>query len=78
MPADKFDEAAPKKLRRWSLSGRVVASTYIGEVEAETEEQAVAMGFRKAHVSVCHQCSDDIQDPEVDEIYAELVDDDES
>jgi len=56
---------------KFAIYGKVVGTKYIGEVEAANAEEAEAKGWKMAHVSVCHQCSDQIGDPEIDEIVVE-------
>lgn len=58
-------------MKTWSVSGAVVASTYIGEFEAETWEEAIKLAGRKADVTLCHHCSDNIIDPEIEWLWAE-------
>jgi hypothetical protein len=53
--------------------GSVVASTYLGEVEAKDIEEARKKFERAAYVSVCHHCSAHISDPEVHDIQIERV-----
>lgn len=62
---------------RYRVVGTVIGSKYLGEFEADTPEEAVekALDSEECHVSVCHQCSDDISDPEIDEAFAELIED---
>jgi hypothetical protein len=52
-----------------------VGSKYLGEVEADTMEEAIEKGGRRAHVSLCHQCSHECEDPEIQEVFAEPVED---
>jgi hypothetical protein len=59
---------------KYKVGGAVRASTYIGEVEADSPAQAFEEAYKKAHVSVCHQCAADIQDPEVADLWAEDAD----
>lgn len=61
---------AKGKTKRWRVHGTVVASTYLGEVEAETKEEAEQKAHGRAHVSVCHQCAEHISDPEVESVEA--------
>jgi hypothetical protein len=61
------------KKRKWSVVGTVIGSKYLGEFEAATEEEAVEKALRRAHVSLCHQCSDECSDAEVHEAHAELI-----
>lgn len=49
----------------------VTGGKYLGEFEADTAEQAVELAWHEAHVSLCHHCSREISDPEVDSITAE-------
>jgi len=62
-----------KKSKRWRIYGRVVGSTYVGEVEAATKKEALEKGQDEAHVSFCHQCSSGCEDPEVEVTDAEEV-----
>ena len=57
------------------MSGIVTASKYLGEFEADSEEEAIEMALNseEASVSICHQCSHDVSDPEINEANAELV-----
>lgn len=34
---------------KWSIGGRITGSVYIGEVEAETEEEAIEKGWELYH-----------------------------
>lgn len=61
--------------KRWRAWGSVAAGTYIGVVKAATEEEAKEKAFSAAHVSVCHQCSHSISDPEVIEVEVEEIPD---
>lgn len=58
---------------KYALYGKVVGSKYLGEVEADSVEEAIEKGYAldTCHVSVCHQCSHDIEDPVIDDITAE-------
>lgn len=59
---------------KYRLYATVTGGKYLGEVEAENEEEAIRKGFEgeEAWVNVCHQCARQISDPEVTEITAEL------
>ena len=59
-------------MKKWYVSGTVVAGKFLGEVEAETEKEAIEKGWELAHVSVCHQCAAEVQDPEIDDIAVTL------
>ncbi len=56
---------------KYTVGGAVQGSTYIGEIEASSPEEAFDKAYKKAHVSVCHQCAEHIEDPEVCELWAE-------
>jgi hypothetical protein len=53
---------------KYRVYGKVVGTKYIGEFEAATKEEAEQMAWEndEAYVSVCHQCSRDIEDPEIE------------
>lgn len=63
---------------RWRASGVVVGTKYLGEVDALTEDEAKAKALRRAHVSLCHQCSRECEDPEIDEVNVEPIEDEHS
>ena len=60
-------------MKRWRVSGSVLASTYVGVVEAKTQKEAIEKGWETAYVSVCSQCADNICDPEISELFAEEI-----
>lgn len=62
------------KLKTWHVSGSVVGSTYVGEYQAATKEEAEEMAWADADVSLCHQCAGKISDPEVESLHAEEAD----
>lgn len=55
---------------KWAAYGRVVGNKYLGTVDADTEEEAREKAFKldACSISVCHQCSDQIEDPEISEV----------
>lgn len=59
---------------KWLAFGAVTASTFIGEYEADTKEEAELLAGADARVSVCHECSRKIEDPEISEIIIEARD----
>ena len=63
--------------KRWSITGRVVGGKYLGEVEAETVNEAEAKGWKLASVHLCHVCAKQVEDAEIDEIQATCEDDEE-
>lgn len=56
---------------KYRVGGAVHASTYIGEFEASTPEQAIEMAYEEAGISLCHECSREVSDPEVVSLWAE-------
>ncbi|MHA6530211.1 hypothetical protein [Paenibacillus sp. BAC0078] len=60
---------------KFRIYGRVIATKYIGEFEAESKEQAEEMAWKsdEAYVSLCHQCSGEAEDPEIHELEIEEV-----
>lgn len=63
---------------KFSVLGTVMASKWLGIFEADTPEAAIekAERSRAIVVSVCHQCADQVEDPEVENLTAEEVDSD--
>lgn len=57
---------------KFQAYGKVVGTKYLGEYEAPTEEAAREMAWRDAHSSMCHQCSSECEDPEIDEVIVDL------
>lgn len=62
-------------MKKWYVTGAVSGSKYLGTVEADTEEHAkkLAWSLSTTNVCLCHQCSDEVEDPEITEIYVEDV-----
>ena len=52
------------------MYGIVRGSKYLGTVEAETAEEAKEKVYNsgKAYVSLCNQCSEECEDPEIDSL----------
>lgn len=63
-------------MKKFAVYGRVVGSKFLGVFEAETaneaEEKALA---ENGYVSVCHQCSDQIEEAEIDGVTSEIQED---
>lgn len=59
-------------MAKWLVYGKVSATKYLGEYEAETAEEAEEMAMEaKGYVSVCHQCDSEVSDPEIHECIVE-------
>ena len=65
------------EIKTWRATGTVIGSTYIGEFTG-TKEEAYDKAQDEAGVSFCHQCTDGCEDPEVQNITIEAIDDSES
>lgn len=53
---------------KWKVFGHVEASTYIGVVEAKTQDEAIEKAEELIDIGLCNQCARKIADPEVVEI----------
>lgn len=62
-------------MKKWQAYGVISGTKYLGEVEAETEEEAKEKAFAldAAWVSLCYQCSSQCSDPEIQDIELEEV-----
>lgn len=58
---------------KYKCYGKVVGSKYLGEVVADSVDEAkrAATHLPSVEVSLCHQCDDECGDPEVQEITVE-------
>ena len=57
--------------KTWSVSAAVVGSKWIGDYEAETGEEAIQKAYEHAHVSLCHACASQCEDPSIEHMTAE-------
>jgi hypothetical protein len=58
-------------MAKWSVYGRVIGSKYLGTYEADSKEEAEDKAMEaKGSVSLCHHCSSECEDPEVDNVIA--------
>lgn len=55
----------------WNVSGTVVGGTFVGEFKAETAAAALKQAWKKVGITLCHECSREMSDPEVTELCAE-------
>jgi hypothetical protein len=62
---------------KYQIYGKVIGNKYIGEVEADSEEEAIEKGWEldEACVCFCHQCSKECEDPEISDLIAEPEED---
>jgi hypothetical protein len=63
-------------MSKYRLYGLVAATKMLGVVEANSPEEAVSMAWtqRDTHISLCHQCSNELDAEEIYKIEAELED----
>lgn len=63
------------KKRMWSVNATVVGGTHLGVYQAATAEEAIELAF-DAHggISFCHHCSGRCENPEIENVTAEPVD----
>lgn len=60
---------------KYLVYGKVVGTKWMGTVEAENEKEAMKLANElDSHVSICHQCADEVDSLEVDEIFVEKDD----
>jgi hypothetical protein len=70
----KTDDIPPRnRMKTYLIHGTVVGSKYLGEVEAETAQEALDIAIKELDfsVSLCHQCSGQCEDGEIDHYGAE-------
>lgn len=70
---DKPSPRKPKQaIKKWQVTAGVRGSCYLGEVEAETAEEAIEKATVEAEgLSFCCECSQWCEDPEVYDAVAE-------
>jgi len=61
--------------KTYRVSARVVGSKFIGEFEANSKEEAEEMASEsdEAYISLCHQCSSECEDIEIEEFFIEEI-----
>lgn len=62
-------------MSKYRAYGRVVGSKYLGEFEADSPEEAKKLAEQsdECHISLCWSCSDECEDPEIEEVYVEVL-----
>jgi hypothetical protein len=62
--------------KKWDVTGVVTGSKYLGTYEAETEQEAIEMALNsdRAGCSLCHQCTTECEDPEIESAVASETD----
>jgi len=63
-------------MAKFNCYATISGSKYLGQVEADTSEEAEEKAFKlpSASVHLCHQCAEDIEDPEVTQVSVEKAD----
>lgn len=62
---------------KYAVYGRVVASKYLGDYEADSEAEAIRMAEDSGEMDgslLCHYCASEIEEAAIDKCEAELVD----
>ncbi len=67
-----------KSVKKWHATGVVSGGKYLGTVEGRTKEEAIeaAWASSECYVSLCHQCTAQVETPEIDTIIVEEKEDD--
>jgi hypothetical protein len=65
------------KMPKYRVYATVRGTKFIGEFEAASKEEAIEKGLEsdECYTSVCYQCAEQVEDPEIDELFAEEVTD---
>lgn len=59
---------------RYRVYGKVVGSKYMGEYEATSKKEAEGMAVEaEGRCRLCHQCSDECEYPEIEDVTVEEV-----
>lgn len=61
--------------KKFDVYGTVVGTKYLGEFEAESKEEAVALALESEGgiISLCHQCVSECEDGTVEEAVADEI-----
>jgi hypothetical protein len=60
-------------MKIFTCYAKVVGTKWLGDVEAENAKDALKLAneLDTCYVSVCHQCAEQIDSPEIDEVFVE-------
>lgn len=61
---------------KFSVTGVVSGSKFLGEFEADTEEKAIEMALdtdAAQSVNLCHQCNDQCEDGQIEKAVASKI-----
>ena len=59
--------------KRYRVYGTVTGGKFLGIYEAASKEEAEDRAWAAAHVCICHQCSREIDDPDITAVEAEEI-----
>lgn len=60
------------EMKTWDVAVIYPGTHWVTGVRAKTKEEAEEIGFQRAHVSICHQCSSDVEIEDPTEAEAHL------
>ena len=61
-------------MMKYSVNASVVGSKHLGVYEAENKEDAIRQAMdENGYVSLCHQCSSECEDAEIEDVSAEPI-----
>lgn len=52
-------------MAKWNVTASIAGSKYLGTYEAKTGKEAIEMAAENASASLCHACSREVEDAEV-------------
>ena len=58
---------------RYHVTGTVIGSKYLGVFEAETADAAIHQAIEGASSNLCHQCSGECEDGQIEDGEATLI-----
>ena len=58
---------------KYNVYGKVVGSKFIGTFEADSEREAMEKAGENASISLCHYCSGECENAEIEDFTAEVV-----
>jgi hypothetical protein len=63
-------------MAKYTVSGKVVGTKYLGEFEAPSAEAAIeqALDSEATYIRLCHQCVNEVEYAEITSAEASLVD----
>lgn len=73
--AGLFSNSRIKPIPKYRVYGIITGDKFLGEYEAETEDQAKQQAEGEAFINLCHHCSKEIDGAEIQELQIELVED---